>query len=87
MNRPDTDTPLIQKLPTGPIDIIGDVHGEAEALNALLAHLGYTATGHPQGRSLAFVGDLVDRGPDSPAVVRKVQFKQALPSVFWVTMK
>jgi hypothetical protein len=73
LSRTDTDTPLIQKLPTGPIDIIGDVHGEAEALNALLAHLGYTATGHPQGRSLAFVGDLVDRGPDSPAVVRKVQ--------------
>lgn len=64
---------LISTLPKGPIDIIGDVHGELEALNSLLQHLGYTDQGHPQGRSLAFVGDLVDRGPDSPGVVRRVR--------------
>ena len=62
--------PLIQSLPNCPLDIIGDVHGQFEALQNLLHYLGYSHTGkHPQGRKLVFVGDLVDRGPDSPAVV------------------
>ena len=42
---------LIQPLFEGPIDIVGDVHGEAQALRALLNHLGYDADGrHAQGR-------------------------------------
>jgi hypothetical protein len=58
----------------GPIDIVGDVHGEIEALHSLLIHLGYSPHGeHPQGRRLVFLGDLCDRGPDSPAVVRLVK--------------
>ena len=61
-------------LPDGPLDIVGDVHGEHEALRALLAALGYDAAGaHPQGRRLVFVGDLCDRGPDSPGVVARVR--------------
>ena len=57
-------------LPDTPLDIIGDVHGEINALQALLYHLGYRGNGsHPQGRKLVFVGDLCDRGPDSPAVL------------------
>ncbi len=60
---------LIQPLPTGPLDIIGDIHGEFGALTLLLAHLGYDENGvHPDGRTLVFVGDFCDRGPDSPAV-------------------
>jgi hypothetical protein len=40
----------------------------------LLRHLGYRDSGqHPEGRRLVFVGDLTDRGPDSPAVVNLVQ--------------
>ena len=63
----------IQELSSGPVDVIGDVHGELEALNQLLAHLGYDRFGrHPQNRTLVFVGDLIDRGPDSPGVVEKV---------------
>ncbi len=62
--------PLIQTLPNCPLDIIGDVHGQFEALQNLLHYLGYSPTGkHPQGRKLVFVGDVIDRGPDSPAVV------------------
>jgi hypothetical protein len=60
---------LIRTAFDGPIDLIGDVHGEFEALRALLGHLGYDDEArHPQGRRLVFIGDLVDRGPDSPAV-------------------
>lgn len=64
---------LIKPLFEGPIDIIGDVHGELEALTALLFRLGYSEQGvHPSGRRLVFVGDLCDRGPDSPGVIRTV---------------
>ena len=50
------------------------VHGEIDALRSLVAHLGYAHEGreHPAGRRLVFVGDLCDRGPDSPAVVKLV---------------
>lgn len=64
---------LVQPLPEGPLDIVGDIHGEIEALRQLLAHLGYDAQGnHPAGRRLVFVGDFFDRGPDSPAVLQLV---------------
>ncbi len=57
----------------GPLDVVGDVHGECEALQALLRGLGYQADGtHPEHRHLVFVGDLCDRGPDSPGVIRQV---------------
>ncbi|GII22765.1 polynucleotide kinase-phosphatase [Planosporangium mesophilum] len=67
---------------TGPFDIIGDVHGCRSELETLLTTLGWTlerdeagrpvnAT-HPEGRQAVFVGDLVDRGPDSPGVLRLV---------------
>jgi protein phosphatase len=62
----------------GPFDIIGDVHGCYAELTALLRKLGYavdadgTSARHPEGRTAVFVGDLVDRGPDTPAVLRLV---------------
>lgn len=62
--------PLRQPLFDGPLDIVGDVHGEFETLLTLCRHLGYDEEGvHSEGRRLVFVGDLTDRGPDSPAVV------------------
>lgn len=62
----------------GPFDLIGDVHGCFDELVELLAKLGYEtgqsagAWHHPAGRKLVFVGDLVDRGPKVPEVVRLV---------------
>lgn len=47
-------------------DVIGDIHGHADALRALLASLGYRqhlgAFRHP-GRQALFLGDFIDRGP------------------------
>ncbi|MFF4590527.1 polynucleotide kinase-phosphatase [Streptomyces sp. NPDC001388] len=57
---------------TGPFDIIGDIHGCAAELESLLGKLGYADGVHPEGRQAVFVGDLVDRGPDSPGVLRRV---------------
>jgi hypothetical protein len=65
---------LVQALPAGPLDVVGDVHGEFDALCNLLTLLGYGAQGqHPQGRKLVFVGDLCDRGPDSVRVIACVR--------------
>lgn len=61
---------------TGPFDVIGDVHGCHTELVELLDSLGWhvTAMGddatHPEGRQAIFLGDLIDRGPASPAVLR-----------------
>jgi len=66
----------------GPFDVIGDVHGCRAELEALLTDLGYVLTSdelgrpvggrHPAGRRALLVGDLVDRGPDTPGVLRLV---------------
>ncbi len=65
----------------GPFDVIGDVHGCRAELEHLLGELGYAierdAAGRPAGarhpeRRAVFLGDLVDRGPDTPGVLRLV---------------
>lgn len=70
---------------SGPFDIIGDIHGCYAELNELLLTLGYTVKQvdlteknfgleitAPENRKVIFVGDLVDRGPDSSNVLRLV---------------
>jgi protein phosphatase len=61
-----------RKSDQGPFDIIGDIHGCRIELDALLAKLGYdpATRRHPDGRKVVFLGDLVDRGPDIPGVLR-----------------
>ena len=48
--------------------IIGDVHGMLRELESLLGRLQPTP-----GDTAVFVGDLVDKGPDSVGVVRRVR--------------
>ena len=69
---------------TGPFDIIGDIHGCFVETRKLLEKLGYRIAKAgseaeprfrvtpPEGRTAVFLGDLVDRGPDSPNVLRLV---------------
>ena len=66
----------------GPYDIVGDVHGCAWELERLLSELGYrvdwsnengervVSVARALGRKLVFLGDLVDRGPNSPDCLR-----------------
>ncbi|MEO3402980.1 polynucleotide kinase-phosphatase [Mucilaginibacter sp. CAU 1740] len=65
-----------KKQEIGPLDIIGDVHGCYDELAELLTKLGYqnntTTWAHPEGRKAVFVGDLVDRGPKTPEVLKLV---------------
>ena len=75
--------PVNRRWDRGPFDVIGDVHGCSAELIELLRRLGYrvqpgrdgpqAALAHPEGRRAVFVGDLVDRGPDTPGVLRLVQ--------------
>ena len=84
----EVDTAIVGRRPlwtdrraeAGPFDIIGDVHGCADELVELLERLGYEIDGSdggfevrpPEGRRAVFLGDLVDRGPKSPEVLRLV---------------
>ena len=58
-------------------DIIGDVHGHVDELTSLLNKMGYTLSPkghyHYPGRMAIFVGDYIDRGPQSSDVCRIVR--------------
>jgi protein phosphatase len=68
----------------GPFDIIGDIHGCIDELAGLLGELGYVVRSEetsiganynvdaPAGRTAVFLGDLVDRGPNTPGVLKLV---------------
>ncbi len=56
--------------PVHPICVIGDLHGRADLLELMLASI---ASRDPKGEvRRVFVGDLIDRGPDSAAVLARV---------------
>jgi protein phosphatase len=66
-----------RKSDKGPFDIIGDIHGCYDELIELLGKLGYGTSDvsrivPPPGRKAVFLGDLGDRGPRTPAVLRLV---------------
>jgi protein phosphatase len=69
-----------KKFERGPFDVIGDIHGCMDETLELLTQLGYEwdrhdgryLVRHRDGRKLVFVGDLVDRGPKTPEVIRLV---------------
>ena len=56
----------------GAFDVVGDLHGCMDALRRLADALGYDAKFKHPSRKLAFVGDLINRGPDSAGVLRTV---------------
>lgn len=76
----EVDSVRIERIPlwtdrrgeTGPFDLIGDVHGCYDELAELMERLGYRDGRHPEGRRAIFLGDLVDRGPKIPQVLRLV---------------
>lgn len=56
-------------------DIIGDIHGEADALERLLSKLGYEPVDgcwQHSSRQVIFLGDFIDRGPEQKRVLEIV---------------
>lgn len=66
---PPAEAPL--PCPETPVCVIADIHGRLDLLEAMLARI----AAHPHGKDtrILFVGDLVDRGPDSAGVLARVQ--------------
>ncbi|WXC60004.1 hypothetical protein SNK03_005856 [Fusarium graminearum] len=60
---------------TGRIIIVGDVHGHLPELKNLLQKVSYDKK---NGDQLIFVGDLINKGPDSPGVVQLAMDYDAL---------
>jgi serine/threonine protein phosphatase 1 len=72
--RPGTSEPIVRTLPEGQrAYAIGDIHGCLDLLDDLLKQIGAddAARGDAQTQ-LVFLGDLVDRGPDSAGVVERL---------------
>lgn len=94
-HRTDHTLPRDRRDLTGPFDVIGDVHGCRGELETLLGELGYLidrdergraiGAAHPDGRTVVLVGDLVDRGPDTPGVLRLAMGMVAARTALCVT--
>lgn len=53
---------------------VGDIHGRADLLDALLDKLSCDLAGRPEAETyVVFLGDLIDRGPDSRQVVDRLR--------------
>jgi serine/threonine protein phosphatase 1 len=70
-NPPSLDHPT---LPEGQLlYAVGDIHGRLDLLEGLLEQIGADASERDaEWRTLVFLGDYVDRGPDSRRVVKKL---------------
>lgn len=54
--------------------VVGDIHGRLDLLNQLLKQVDADSAGRgPMDTSLIFLGDLVDRGPESAGVIERLQ--------------
>ena len=73
---------------TQKIDLIGDIHGHYLELRLMLEKFGYSFQGlnlaHPENRKLAFVGDFINRGPQSVEVLKLVKSLQESGKAFVV---
>src|SRR5215475_12250753 len=62
------------RLPEGVrVYAVGDVHGRADLLDRVLSHIDRDRAAHPIERAIeVFLGDYIDRGPDSREVLDRL---------------
>ncbi len=66
---------------TGRVFAVGDIHGENRKLNSLLDSLPF----EPHRDQLIFLGDYINRGPDSSAVIATlIDLKQRVPGTIFL---
>lgn len=67
-------SPQLHAVPAGQrVYAVGDIHGRADLLDSLLARIEEDAAGRGAAETMVvFLGDLVDRGPDSRGVVERL---------------
>ena len=72
--KPRSDQPPVASVPPGTrVYAIGDVHGRLDLLDILLDRITRDRAIDPPDRiTTVFLGDLIDRGPDSAGVVERV---------------
>jgi serine/threonine protein phosphatase 1 len=58
--------------PASDIYAIADIHGRSDLLAAMLGHIAEDAAARRSKPVVIFLGDLIDRGPDSPGVIDQV---------------
>jgi len=77
-----SDAPRLVRLPEDrPIVYVGDIHGDLDAVSTVFSR--YPSSNHV----LVFMGDIVDRGPDSgEALTRIAQEKLKTPSCVYLLM-
>jgi serine/threonine protein phosphatase 1 len=82
---PGSDRAAPSRAPEGlALYVIGDIHGRADLLHSLLRKIAFDAARHEEHatRELVFLGDYVDRGPDSRRVIDLI-LATAAESDFW----
>jgi serine/threonine protein phosphatase 1 len=82
---PGSDRAAPSRAPEGlALYAIGDIHGRADLLHSLLRKIAFDAARNEEhaARELIFLGDYVDRGPDSRRVIDLI-LATAAESDFW----
>ena len=70
---------------TGPPDkrlyAVGDIHGRLDLLDDLLRRIENDIRAHPiAAATMVFLGDLIDRGPDSAGVIERISTLDGFPA-------
>lgn len=81
--RQARETPIGSIPPGQRVYAVGDIHGRLDLLDDLLDRIERDdATRPPLDTTLIFLGDLIDRGPDSAQVVERLrQLSAAVPTI------
>lgn len=75
----------VPRVPPGQrVYAIGDIHGRADCLERLLAAIDDDARQASSATTIVFLGDLVDRGPDSCGVVERAMARGAAGNCVFV---
>lgn len=66
--------PAVEQQPDGRVYAVGDIHGRLDLLEQLLDQIEADIRSRPERKTyIVFLGDFIDRGPDSAGVIEKLR--------------